>query len=90
MEEDVQGRAPVLNTGYHDSLRKQLAMRGCLPGKPHGCPGAHCDSQTHDTETVAKGSSELSLRSLNLVWLITGGPIPSKHTCAHTKHAVHV
>lgn len=45
---------------------------------------------TQDTETVAKGSSELSLRSLNLVWLITGGPIPSKHTCAHTKHAVHV
>lgn len=81
MKEAVQGRAPVLNTALESSWPRMAASLESLTD----VQVLTVTVTTHAMETIAKGSSELLLSSLNLVWRITGGPIPSKHICAHTQ-----
>lgn len=76
MKEAVQGRAPVLNTALESGWPRMAASLESLTD----VQVLTVTVTTHATETIAKGSSELSLSSLNLVWWITGGPILSKHT----------
>lgn len=51
MKDTVQDGGSLLTTGYHEGLRKQLAVCGCL----HCCPGAYSDSGDRHRREMVKG-----------------------------------